>query len=104
MLMGLRVARKERRPISTADVSAAFLQAKLKPAQTKEKIPFRRIIQIDTEKAKIILEVKPEWNTYLNQGVVNKKTFKCFMFFGLNRALYGLIESSLAWYKNIKPR
>ena len=101
MLMGLRVARKEQRHISTADISAAFLHAKLKPAQTKEKIPFRRIIQIDAETAKIILEVKPEWNIYLNQGVGNKKTFKGFMFFELNRALYGLIESSLAWYENI---
>lgn len=101
MLIGLRVARKENRHITTADIAGAFLHATLKPAFTKDKEPFRRIIQIDAETAKILVEIKPEWEIYVNQGVGPKKTFKGFMFFEINRALYGLIEASLAWYENI---
>ena len=102
VFMGLRVALREQRHISTIDFTAAFLNAKIPDQVTPEGIQFRRILEITPDMVELILQIKPEWATYVctgrgKQGTANKGS----IFFVIDRALYGLIEASFAWHTEL---
>ena len=86
MLAAINAA--ERRKVATVDIPGAFLQADMDA--TGDKVNIR----IDKHTAAIMVNLRPEWAKFVRKsdGV---------LFAELNKALYGLIESSMRWYKDI---
>jgi hypothetical protein len=102
VLMGLRVALRESRHISTIDFTAAFLNADLPKQVTPSKEEFRRIIEIKPAMIDLILKVRPEWAEFVCPGRGKHGTANLgSMFFVIDKALYGLIEASFAWHTEL---
>ena len=101
VLLGLRVALEEKRDVSTIDFTAAFLNADL-PTQISNGVEFRRILELTPDLVQLILEIEPSWATFICPGRgKNGTSCKGSMFFIIDKALYGMIESSLAWFREL---
>jgi hypothetical protein len=101
VFLGLRVALEEDRDVSTIDFTAAFLNAEL-PVQVSNGVEFRRILELTPDLVQLILEIEPEWKQFICPGRgKNGTACKGSMFFVIDKALYGMIESSLAWFREL---
>ncbi len=101
VFMGLRVAIEQQRDVSTMDFTAAFLNAPL-PPQKSNGVDFRRILELTPDIVQLVLELHPEWEHFVCPGRgKNGTASKGSMFFVIDKALYGMIESSLAWFNEL---
>ncbi len=80
----LNIASYEHRKMFTADVPGAYIQVKIKN---------RHYIIVQAHLATIICEIKPEWKKFLRPDGT--------LLLRLNKALYGLPESSKLWYEEV---
>ena len=102
VLMGLRIALRESRHVSTIDFTAAFLNADLPKQITPDKTEFRRILEVKPEMIELILKVRPAWKEFICPGRGKHGTASLgSMFFVIDKALYGLIEASFAWHAEL---
>ena len=102
VLMGLRIALREERHISTIDFTAAFLNADLPKQVTPNKVEFRRILEVKPEMIELILKVRPAWKDFVCPGRGKHGTASLgSMFFVIDKALYGMIEASFAWHSEL---
>ena len=102
VFMGLRVALREQRHLSTIDFQSAFLNAPIPKQVTPEGTPFRRILEITPDMVELILQLQPSWAEFVCQGRgKNGTSNKGSIFFVIDRALYGLIEASFAWHTEL---
>ena len=79
--------------VNSADVRAAYLNANLKDkvsAKTGEQ--FRRVLEVKGDLAQAFMRVKPDLTPPDSKGR---------LFFFIEKALYGLMESGLLWYEEI---
>lgn len=74
----------EGRDVAFADIPGAYLYAKMKD--------FVAMI-ITGEEVDILCKLKPEWKFVVGEGK-NKR-----LYFRLNKALYGCVQSALLWYE-----
>ncbi len=102
VLMGLRIALRESRHISTIDFTAAFLNADLPKQVTPQNEEFRQILEVKPEMIDLIVTVKPEWKESICQGRgKHGSASRGSMFFVIDKALYGMIEASFAWHSEL---
>ena len=102
VLMGLCIALRESRHISTIDFTAAFLNADLPKQVTPQNEEFRRILEVKPEMIDLIIKVKPEWKEFICQGRgKHGSASRGSMFFVIDKALYGMIEASFAWHSEL---
>ena len=99
--IGLRVAVEEQRDVSLIDFTAAFLNADL-PPQISNGVEFRRILEITPDLVQLILQVEPSWKEFICEGRGKTgNSGKGSMYFIIDKALYGMIESSMAWFREL---
>jgi hypothetical protein len=99
--IGLRVAVEEQRDVSIIDFTAAFLNADL-PPQISNGTEFRRILELSPDLVQLILIVEPSWKEFICEGRGKNGTAgKGSIYFVIDKALYGMIESSMAWFKEL---
>jgi hypothetical protein len=84
LYMVAAIAAKEKRHVATADVGQAFLKAKLNREV---------IMHLEPRLAKMLAEELPEYEEHINED--GSLTLV------LQKALYGLIESSMLWYETL---
>ena len=58
--MGLKVALHEKRHISTADITGAYLNADLPDSETPKGEKFKRILEIRPDMVDLVLKIRPE--------------------------------------------
>lgn len=78
------LAALEGRAVATLDIGGAFLHAIL---DRKE------YLRVSKYLSSLIVSAKPEWAQYLHEGQ---------LYLQLNKALYGLVESPLLWYRHLR--
>ena len=97
ILIALSMAANEGKRVHSADIKAAYLNVDLIPVDTEDG-EFERVVEIDAKTAAQFRKVNAEkhyWEQYMRPEANGK------LYFVINKAFYGLLESVKLWYDTI---
>ena len=97
ILIALSMVANEGKRVHSADIKAAYLNVDLIPVDTEDG-EFERVVEIDAKTAAQFRKVNAEkhyWEQYMRPEANGK------LYFVINKAFYGLLESVKLWYDTI---